>query len=77
MEATIRQIFKEPEKYLDGEVLIEGWIRTLRFSKKFGFMEVNDGTFFTNLQVVINEELENFKELGKLPISSSVMVKGK
>ncbi len=46
MKTTIREIFKETDKYLNQEVEIEGWIRTLRASKNFGFIELNDGTFF-------------------------------
>mgnify|MGYP001222850425 FL=1 len=76
MKVTIKEIFKETEKYLNKEVEIEGWIRTLRASKKFGFIEVNDGTFFTNLQIVFSNELENFKEIEKFPISSAISVKG-
>lgn len=77
MKATIKKIFKNTEEYLDKSVEIEGWIRTSRTSKKFGFIEINDGTFFHNIQVVIEEDLDNFKEIGKLPISSSVRVRGK
>ncbi len=76
MKVTIKEIFKGTEKYLNKEVEIEGWIRTLRASKNFGFIEVNDGTFFTNLQIVFSDELENFKEIEKLPISSAIAVKG-
>ncbi|MCF6460029.1 asparagine--tRNA ligase [Clostridium sp. Cult3] len=76
MRVDIKEIFKDPEKFLNKEIEIEGWIRTLRSSKKFGFIEVNDGTFFTNLQVVFDEKLENFKEVEKLPISSAIVVKG-
>ena len=76
MKVTIKEIFKETEKYLNKEVEIEGWIRTLRASKKFGFIEVNDGTFFTKLQIVFSNELENFKEIEKFPISSAISVKG-
>lgn len=74
---TVREIFKETEKYLNKEVQIEGWIRTLRSSKKFGFIEVNDGTFFKNIQIVFDEKLENFKEISKFPISASIVVQGK
>src|SRR5699024_2120184 len=74
---TVREIFRETEKYLNKEVQIEGWIRTLRSSKKFGFIEVNDGTFFKNIQVVFDEKLENFKEISKFPISASIVVQGK
>lgn len=77
MHVNIKEIFKNSDKYLDQEVTIEGWIRTLRSSKKFGFIEVNDGTFFENLQVVINQDLDNFKEVEKFPISSAIAVKGK
>lgn len=54
-----------------------GWIRTSRLSKNFGFIELNDGSFFKNMQIVLDEKLENFKEIGKLPISSSILVEGK
>lgn len=77
MKTTVREIYKDTEKYLDKTVQIQGWIRTSRTSKKFGFIELNDGTFFHNLQIVIEEDLANFKEIGKLPISSSIRVKGK
>ncbi|NLW40152.1 MAG: asparagine--tRNA ligase [Tissierellia bacterium] len=76
MAIDIRDIFKEPDKYLNKEVEIQGWIRTLRSSKRFGFIEVNDGTFFTNLQVVFDEKLENFSEVEKLPISTAIYVRG-
>lgn len=74
---TVREIFRETEKYLNKDIQIEGWIRTLRSSKKFGFIEVNDGTFFKNIQVVFDEKLENFKEISKFPISASIVVQGK
>lgn len=74
---TVRDIYRNTEKYKDKDIVIAGWIRTIRSSKKFGFMEINDGTFFKNIQVVIEEELENFTEVSKLPISSSVIITGK
>lgn len=73
---TVREIFKEPEAYLNKEVRVCGWIRTLRDSKTCGFIELNDGTFFKNLQVVFEEKLENFAEVAKLPISSAIIVRG-
>lgn len=76
MKTTIREIYKDTEKYLNNEVVLEGWIRTSRSSKTFGFIELNDGTFFKNIQIVFEESLENFKEVEKLPLSSSIMVKG-
>jgi asparaginyl-tRNA synthetase len=78
MEATlIKSIYRETEKYLDQEVTIAGWVRTVRASKTFGFIEVNDGSFFKNIQVVFDESLDNFKEISKLPISTAIIVKGK
>ncbi|HCQ89930.1 MULTISPECIES: asparagine--tRNA ligase [unclassified Clostridium] len=73
----VKQIYREKEKYSDQMISISGWIRTLRASKNFGFIEVNDGSFFKNIQVVFEEELENFAEISKLTISSSITVEGK
>lgn len=73
----VKQIYREKEKYADEVVSISGWIRTLRSSKAFGFIEVNDGSFFKNIQVVFEEGLENFAEIAKLPISSSLTIEGK
>ena len=73
----VKQIYREKEKYADQEVSISGWIRTLRASKAFGFIEINDGSFFKNIQVVFEEDLENFAEIAKLPISSSLNIEGK
>lgn len=76
MKPSIKSIFKESEKYLDKEITVEGWIRTNRSSKTFGFIELNDGTFFSNLQIVYGEELPNFSEVEKLPLSSALIIKG-
>lgn len=73
----IKTLYRNEQDYLDKEVQISGWIRTLRASNAFGFIEVNDGTFFKNIQVVFEQNLENFKEISKLPISSSITVVGK
>lgn len=73
----IKDIFRNTKDYSQKPVLIAGWIRTLRVSKSFGFIEVNDGSFFKNIQVVFDESLENFKEIAKLNISSAIYVKGK
>ena len=77
MKTTVKMIYNETDKYLNGEIQLEGWIRTSRSSKTFGFIELNDGTFFKNIQIVYEEGLENFKEVEKLPLSSSIKVKGK
>jgi len=73
----VKSLYRESEKYADQDVCISGWIRTLRSSKAFGFIEVNDGSFFKNVQVVFEDSLDNFKEIEKLSISSSIIVEGK
>ena len=73
----IKDLYRDKEQYIDKDVKIAGWIRTSRISKNFGFIEVNDGSFFKNMQIVLDDKLENFKEIGKLPISSSILVEGK
>ena len=72
----IKQLYKNKEQYIDKTVKVAGWIRTSRMSKNFGFIELNDGSFFKNMQIVIDEKLENFKEIGKLPISTSLLIEG-
>lgn len=72
----IKSLYRETDKYSDKEVFIEGWVKTVRSSKNFGFIEVNDGSFFKNIQVVFEDGLSNFDDLTKLPISASISVKG-
>ena len=77
MENTlVKEIFRNKEKYSNTKVNISGWIRTVRASKNFGFIEMNDGSFFKNVQIVFEDSLDNFKEVSKLPISSSISVQG-
>ena len=73
----IKDLYRKKEEYIDKDVKVAGWIRTSRLSKNFGFIELNDGSFFKNMQIIVDEKLENFKEIGKLPISSSILVEGK
>ena len=78
MENTlIKEIFKNTENYLEKEIQVSGWVRTIRDSKNFGFIELNDGSFFNNLQIFFDNKLNNFDEICKLTISSSIIVKGK
>lgn len=78
METTlVKSLFRETEKYLDKEVHMSGWVRKIRDQKNFGFIELNDGTFFKGVQVVFDTNLANFEEVAKLSISSSVYVTGK
>ena len=73
----IRTLYKETEKYADKEVTIGGWLRSKRDSKAFGFLVINDGTFFNPLQVVYSDNLDNFAQIGKLNVGSAVIVTGK
>lgn len=73
---SIKQLFREPNHFLHQKVKIDGWVRTVRVSKNFGFIEINDGTFFGNLQVVFDDSLDNFQEIAKLTISSAITVEG-
>ena len=72
----IKQLYRNKDEYIDKKVKVAGWIRTSRMSKNFGFIELNDGSFFKNMQIVIDEKLESFKEVGKLPISTSLLIEG-
>ena len=73
---TIREIYRNSNNYVGNKVTIEGWVKTVRDSKTFGFLELNDGSFFKNIQVVFDDKLSNFNEISKLSISSSVKVTG-
>jgi asparaginyl-tRNA synthetase len=73
----VRSLFKETDKYAGKEVTIGGWVRSNRDSKNFGFIVVNDGSFFKPVQVVYGaEKIENFAEIAKINIGSAVIVKG-
>ncbi len=72
----IKTILREPEKHLGQNVQINGWVRTTRTGKDTGFIELNDGSFFKNLQVVFDKSLANFEEMEKLPIGSALIVLG-
>ncbi|KDR94215.1 asparaginyl-tRNA synthetase [Peptoclostridium litorale DSM 5388] len=72
----VKTMYRNPKEYIDKEVTISGWVRTIRSSKNVGFIEINDGSFFKNIQVVFDSSLENFAEIGKLAISSSIKVEG-
>ena len=76
-KVTIKDLYRNTENYIDKTVEVAGWVRTVRDSKAFGFIELNDGSFFNNLQIVFNDKLANFEEVRKLTISSSIIVNGK
>lgn len=73
----VKALFRETEKLLDKEVRLSGWVRKIRDQKSFGFIELNDGSFFKGVQVVFDSKLENFDEVAKLSIASSIYVTGK
>ncbi len=78
MELTdIRDLYRETEKYIDKEVTVGGWVRNNRDSKTFGFIVVNDGTFFETLQIVYSDTLDNFDMVSKLNVGSAIVVRGK
>lgn len=72
----VKQLFRHPDQYLNTEITVSGWVRTNRDSKNFGFIELNDGSFFKNLQVVYDNTLDNFAEIAKVSISSALIVVG-
>lgn len=73
----VKQLYRNTGDFTNKQVKISGWIRTLRASNAFGFIEINDGSFFKNVQVVFDSaKISNFKEVSKLPISSSISVIG-
>ena len=73
---SVREIFRNKEQYLDKEIEIGGWVRSIRDSKTFGFIVVNDGTFFEPIQVVYNDSMDNFAEVSKLNVGAALIVKG-
>ena len=75
-DLSVKDLFRETKSYENKEIVLEGWVRTVRDSKNFGFIELNDGTFFKNVQIVFNDKLNNFDKIRKLTISSSIKVTG-
>lgn len=77
MEILLRELFRKSEDYSDKEIIVRGWIRNNRSSNKFGFIELNDGSFFKSVQVVYEENvLKNYEEIAKAYVASGIMVKG-
>ncbi len=75
-EIFIKQIYKYTKEYLNKKVAVSGWVRTVRSSNEFGFIELNDGTFFKNLQIVFEKNLDNFNKITKVTIGSALKVSG-
>ena len=73
----IKELYKTYEELSDKEISVCGWVRTIRTSKTFGFIEINDGSFFKNIQIVFEEEkLSNYEKIAKLSVGSSLRIKG-
>ena len=73
---SIRELYLNEALQKEGELKVAGWVRTVRDSKTFGFIELNDGTFFKSLQIVFEDGLDNFKEIAKLGVGSAIIVEG-
>ena len=73
----VRDIFAEPEKFYDQEVTVAGWVKSNRDSKSIGFIALDDGSCFKNLQLVYSSEIEDFSKLAKLNISAAIIATGK
>ena len=74
---SIKELYRNTEQYLNKEVTIGGWLRSVRDSKTFGFLVVNDGTFFETLQVVYSDKLDNFDQISRQNVGAAVIVTGK
>jgi len=72
----IRDLFRDREKYIGKEITVGGWIRSIRDSKTFGFIVINDGTYFEPLQVVYHDALPNFDAISKLNVGAAIVVTG-
>lgn len=76
MNIEVKQLYKNTKEYSEKEVTVGGWVRTLRSSKTFGFIELNDGSFFKSVQVVFENNLENFSDIEKLGVGTSLVITG-
>ena len=77
MNTLIKDLYRNMDNFSNKTITVSGWIKTIRDSKNFGFIELNDGSFFKNVQIVFDSELSNFEDIRKLTISSSIICKGK
>ena len=73
----LRKLAAGAQEYADQQLTVAGWVRTIRTSKNLGFIELNDGTSFQNVQIVFeSSKVDNFNEIGKLNVGASIVVKG-
>ena len=73
---TVRDIYKNRENYLNKEIEVGGWVRSIRDSKAFGFLVLADGSYFETLQIVFHDNMDNFDEICKCNVGAAVIVKG-
>ena len=76
MIIDVKDIYSDYKKYIDKEVVLQGWVRNHLKQKEFGFIDFNDGTYFKPVQVVYDDKLESFEEIQKIKIGSAIEVKG-
>ncbi len=74
---TVKEVYKDYQKYMDKEITIKGWIRNHRKQKEFGFIDFSDGTCFKHIQVVYENQLKDFEKIQKMHVGSSIEVTGK
>ena len=72
----VRELYRNKDQYIGKQVSVGGWVRSVRDSKTFGFIVLNDGTYFETLQVVYHDKKENFADVSKLNVGSAIIVKG-
>jgi asparaginyl-tRNA synthetase len=73
----IKTLYQDTAVHLDKEITVAGWVRTARSSKDFGFIELNDGSFFKGLQIVFASDLDNFSSVENISVGSSLEISGK
>lgn len=73
---TVRELYKNQDKYIGQTISVGGWVRSIRDSKAFGFIVLHDGTYFETLQIVYHDKMSNFVEISKLNVGSAIIIKG-
>ena len=73
---TVKDIYKDRDKYMDREVTLGGWVRSVRDSKTFGFIVLHDGSFFETMQIVYSDSMDNFTQISKLNVGAAILVTG-
>ena len=73
---SVRDLFKKTDAYVGKEITVGGWVRSIRAGKQFGFIVLNDGTYFTPVQVVYGDALVNFQEISKTNVGAALIVTG-